>query len=86
MGVNWKKTNSVVGLWKLVCVGLPLLLSSSVVRGQEQPFAWLPSGNSGALLRISTLEAGEQARQDQLGTIVGKVVDQSGTNVPGAVV
>lgn len=84
--MNCKKTNSVVSLWKLGCVALPLLLCCSVVRGQEQPFAWLPNGNAVALPRINTAEVDEQARQDQLGTIVGKVVDQSGTNIPGAIV
>ena len=84
--VNCKNTNTVVCLWKLFCFGLPLLLCSSVVRGQEQSFARSSEGNSGAIALISTSEAGEQARQDQLGTIVGKVVDQSGTNIQGAVI
>jgi hypothetical protein len=84
--VNCKKTNSVVGVWKLVWLGLPLLFCGWLVRAQEQPFPPSSDGITGALPRIDGLQSTGQAGQEQTGTIVGKVVDQSGTNIPGALV
>ena len=80
------KTNSVVGVGKRVWWGLALLFCGSLLCGQEPPLAPLPNSISGAGPSINASGTGAQATQEQTGSIVGKVVDQSGTNIPGAVV
>lgn len=84
--MNRTRTNSVLCPRRLVCLGLPLLFCGSVISAQEQPLALPSNGNAVALTPTDIPETGEQQAKPELGTIVGKVVDQSGTDIPGATV
>ena len=76
------------GKWVLLSLGLcvPLCGFPAPVRCQQAPAIWEP-GISSPLLRRTAGSSLKQAPEHQLpGNIRGRVVDQSGSNITGALV
>ena len=85
MSVGSVKQSLILGLGRLVWLSLPVLLCSFSARSQEPPI-----NNTANSARADSQETqasgGLQHAEHQVGSISGKVVDQSGANIAGAVV
>jgi hypothetical protein len=74
-----------LGLGKLVCLCLPVLLCTSPAWSQQSPEN-KTANSAQADLPETPASSGQQPAQHQAGSISGKVVDQSGVSIVGAVV
>lgn len=85
MSARSAKRSLILGLEKLVWLSLPVLLCSFSARSQEPP---KPKTANSALAgaQETPTSGGQQRAEHQAGSIRGKVVDQSGVNIVGAVV
>jgi hypothetical protein len=76
----------ILGLAKLVWLSLPVLLCGFPARSQQPP---IDQTTTSALVDLEGTQAsagGQQRAEYQAGSISGKVVDQSGADIAGAVV
>jgi hypothetical protein len=86
MRVGFVKMSLVHGVGKLVWLGLAVLLCS-LPGWSQQPLTDQPAKSALADPQIMEASAGEQQNTGQrVGSIRGKIVDQSGANIAGAVV
>jgi Carboxypeptidase regulatory-like domain len=86
MRVGFVKMSLVHGFGKLVWLGLAVLLCS-FPGWSQQPLTDQPAKSALADPQIMEASAGEQQNTGQrVGSIRGKIVDQSGANIAGAVV
>src|ERR1700731_2798976 len=86
MSVVSAKESLILGLGKLVWLSLPVLLYSFPASSQEPP---IDQTTKSVLAEVEGTQAsagGLQHAQHQAGSISGKVVDQSGADIAGAVV
>src|ERR1700730_2909187 len=86
MSVGSAKENVIVGLGKLVWLSLPVLLCSFPAWSQQPPMDQTTKGALAAPQGTQASAGGQQHAEHQAGSISGKVVDQSGANIAGAVV
>src|ERR1700719_4082299 len=80
------KESLILGLGKLVWLSLPVLLCGFPAWSQQPP---MDQTTKSALADVEGTQAsagGQQHAEHQAGTIRGKVVDQSGADIAGAVV
>jgi hypothetical protein len=86
MSVDPATNSSVLGLARLYRLGLPLLLCSFPAWSQPPPMDQIAksarAGPQGTQASVSE----QQHAEHQVGSINGKVVDQSGANIAGALV
>src|ERR1700722_10147006 len=85
MYVRPAKENLILGLAKLVWLSLPMLLCTLPALSQQPP---IDQTNTSALPDLEGTQAsagGQQHAEHQTGSISGKIVDQSGANIAGAV-
>jgi len=86
MSVGSAKESLILGLGKLVWLSLPVLLCSFPAWSQQPPM-YQPTKSSLADSQGTQVYAGgQQHAEHQAGNISGKVVDQSGADIAGAVV
>src|SRR5262245_14597106 len=85
MSVCSAKKNLVLGLGKVVWLGLAVLPCSFPAWSQQPPTVQLAKSALADSQGIQASAVGQHA-EHQLGSISGKVVDQSGANIAGAVV
>jgi hypothetical protein len=87
MSRGFAKKSLILGLGKLAWLGLPVLLCSFPAWSQQPP---MDQPAKSALADTQGTQAsaagGQQHAEHQAGSISGKVVDQSGANIVGAVV
>ena len=83
MSVGSSKKSSILGLGKLVWLSLPVLLCSSPAWSQQPPRDQTAKIDSP---ETQASAARQQHAEHQGGSISGKAVDQSGTNIAGAIV
>jgi len=84
MSLGSAKKNLILGFGKLVCLGLAVLLCTFPAWSQQPP---IDQPAKSALVDSQEAQAsGQQHAEHQAGSISGKVVDQSGANIAGAVV
>ena len=86
MSVGSAKENLILGLGKLVWLGLPVLLCSFPAWSQQPPIDQTTKSVLADLEGTQASAGGQQHAEHQAGSISGKVVDQSGANIAGAVV
>ena len=88
MSPVFAKENLILGLAKLICLSLPVLLCSFPASSQQPPIDQTTSSalSDSDSQGIQTSAAEQQHAEHQLGSIRGKVVDQSGADIAGAVV
>src|SRR6202045_3536674 len=88
MSPVFAKENLILGLAKLICLSLPVLLCSFPASSQQPSIGQTTSSalSDFASQGIQASAAEQQHAEHQLGSIRGKVVDQSGADIAGAVV
>jgi hypothetical protein len=86
MRVGFMKMSSVLGCGRLVWLSLALLLCSFPGWSQQPLTDQTAKSALADPQTIETSAAGQQDAGQQVGSISGKIVDQSGANVAGAVV
>jgi Carboxypeptidase regulatory-like domain len=86
MSVGSAKKNQILGLGKLVWLGLAVLLCSFPAWSQQLPMDQTAKSALADSQGTQAYASGQQHAEHQAGSISGKVVDQSGTNIAGAVV
>ena len=85
MSVGSVKQSLILGLGRLVWLSLPVLLCSFSAWSQEPPIN-NTANSAPADSQETQASGGLQHAEHQAGSISGKVVDQSGANIAGAVV
>jgi Carboxypeptidase regulatory-like domain len=80
------KESLIVGLRKLVWLSLSVLLCSFPAWSQQPPIDQTARSTPADTQGTQTSAGGQQHPEHQAGSIGGKVVDQSGANIAGAVV
>jgi len=86
MSVGSGKESLILGLGRLLWLSLPLFLCSFPARSQQPA---IDQTGKGALADSQGTEAsatGQQDAEHRAGSISGKIVDQSGTNIAGVIV
>ena len=78
--------SSVLGLARLHWLGLPLLLCSLPAWAQQPPIDQTATSAQAGSQGTQASAGGQRQTEHQMGSIGGKVVDQSGANIAGAVV
>ena len=86
MSVGSAKKNLIHGLGKVVWLGLGVLLCSFPAWSQQPPMDQLAKSALADSQGTQNSAGGQQQAEHQMGTISGKVVDQSGASIAGAVV
>jgi hypothetical protein len=86
MSVGSAKKNLILGLGKVVWLSLPVLLCSFPAWSQQPPMDQTANRALADSKETQTSARGQQPAEHQAGSISGKVVDQSGANIVGAVV
>jgi hypothetical protein len=86
MSVGCAKKNLILDLGKLVWLGLAVLLCSFPARSQQSPIDQPVKSAPADPQRRQDSATVQQHAERQLGSISGKVVDQSGASIAGAVV
>src|SRR6202048_2560426 len=86
MSVGSAKESVIVGLGKLVWLSLPVLLCSFPAWSQHPPMGQTTKGLLADSQGTQASAGGQQHAEHQAGSISGKVVDQSGADIAGAVV
>jgi hypothetical protein len=86
MCVGSPKRRSIRGLGKLVWLSLLVLLCSFPARSQQPPMDQTAKGALADSQETHASAARQQHAEHQAGSINGKVVDQSGVDIAGAVV
>jgi Carboxypeptidase regulatory-like domain len=86
MSVGSAKKNLILGLGKVVWLSLPVLLGSFPACSQQPPMDQTANRALADSQGTPTSAGAQQPAGRQAGSISGKVVDQSGANVAGAVV
>ncbi len=86
MSVDPATNSSVLGLARLYWLGLPLLLCSFPAWCQHPPMDQTTTSALAHSQGTRASAAGQQHAEHQAGSISGKVVDQSGTCIAGALV
>src|ERR1700751_5667445 len=86
MSVGAATNSSVLGLARLYWLGLPLLLCSFPAWSQPPPMDQIAKSAQADSQGTQASASGQQHAEHQAGSISGKVVDQSGVNIAGAVV
>src|ERR1700721_4791999 len=86
MGVGSPKRGSIRALGKLVWLSLLVVLCSFPARSQQPPMDQTAKGALADSQETHASAARQQHAEHQAGSINGKVVDQSGVNIAGAVV
>jgi hypothetical protein len=86
MSVGSAKESLIVGLGKLVWLSLPVLLCSFPAWSQQPPMDQTANSALANSQGTQASAGGQQHAEQQAGSISGKVVDQSGANIAGAVV
>jgi Carboxypeptidase regulatory-like domain len=84
--VGCAKKNVILGLGKLVWLGLAVLLCSFPARSQQPPIDQPARSAPADPQRRQDSATVQQQAEHRVGSISGKVVDQSGTSIAGAVV
>jgi len=84
--VGSAKKNRILGLGKLVWLGLAVLLCSFPAWSQQPPMDQTAKGAPADSQKTHASAARQQHAEHQAGSISGKVVDQSGVDIAGAVV
>jgi hypothetical protein len=84
--VGSAKKNLILGLGKVVWLGLAALLCSFPAWSQQPPMDQLAKSALADSQGTQASASGQQHAEHQMGSISGKVVDQSGASVAGAVV
>jgi Carboxypeptidase regulatory-like domain len=85
MSVGSAKKNLILGLGKVVWLSLPVLLCSFPAWSQQPPMDQT-ANSAPADSQATQASGGLQHAEHKAGSISGKVVDQSGANIAGAVV
>ena len=84
------KRNWAIRVWKWVFLSLslcvPLCALSVSLQCQQAPVLWGPGTNSPTLYGTISLAVGPEADGQTPGNVRGRIVDQSGANITGAVV
>src|ERR1700738_2332070 len=86
MSVGSAKESVILGLGKLVWLSLPVLLCSFPAWAQQPPMDQTTKGALADSQGTQASAGGQQHAERHAGSISGKVVDQSGANIAGAVV
>ena len=86
MSPDFAKKSLILGLGKLVWLSLPVLLCSSPVWSQQSPIDQPTKRALPDAYGTQTSPSGQQHADHRAGSISGKIVDQSGANIAGAVV
>jgi hypothetical protein len=86
MYVGCAKENPILGLGKLVWLGLAALLCSFPARSQQSPIDQPAKSAPADPQRRQDSATVQQHAEHQMGSFSGKVVDQSGASIAGAVV
>src|SRR3984885_2808620 len=86
MSPDFAKKSLILGLGKLVWLSLPVLLCSSPVWSQQSPIDQPTKRALPDSYGTQTSASGQQHADLRAGSISGKIVDQSGANIAGAVV
>ncbi|MGA2428009.1 MAG: carboxypeptidase-like regulatory domain-containing protein [Candidatus Acidiferrum sp.] len=86
MSVASAKESLILGLGKLVCLSLPVLLCGFPAWSQQFPLDQTANSAVADSQGTQPSAGGQQHPGHQTGSISGKVVDQSGANIVGAVV
>jgi len=86
MSVGSAKASLILGLGKLVWLSLPVLLCSLPAWSQQPPMDQTTKSALADSLGTQVPAGGQQHAEHQTGSISGKVVDQSGADIAGAVV
>jgi hypothetical protein len=86
MSVGSAKESLILGLGKLVWLSLPVLLCSFPAWSQQPPMDQTAKSAVADSQGTEAFAGGQQHAEHQAGSISGKVVDQSGVNIAGAVV
>jgi hypothetical protein len=86
MSVGSAKESLILGLGKLVWLSLSVLLCSFSAWSQQPPMDQTPKSALADSQGTQASGDGQQHAEHQAGSISGKVVDQSGANIAGAVV
>src|ERR1700733_791413 len=86
MSPDFAKKSLILGLGKLVWLSLPVLLCSSPVWSQQFPIDQPTKRALPDSYGTQTSASGQQHADLRAGSISGKIVDQSGANIAGAVV
>jgi hypothetical protein len=86
MSVGSAKKNLILGLGKVVWLSLPVLLCSYPAWSQQPPIVQTAKSALADSPGTQASAGGQQHAEHQAGSISGKVVDQSGGNIVGAVV
>jgi hypothetical protein len=86
MSPVFAKESLIQGLAKLICLSLPVLLCTLPARSQQPPIDQTTMSALPDLDGPRTSAGGQQDAEHQTGSIRGKVVDQSGADIAGAVV
>jgi hypothetical protein len=89
VSVGYKKNRQSLGLGRPLVIRLPIvaflgLALPAAVRPQQEPPAQSSANPSSAPIQADDSTSAEQSESQSLGTIRGKVVDQSGTAISGA--
>jgi len=86
MYVGPSKENLILGIGKMVSLSLAVLLCSFPAWSQEHPMDQPPISALADSQGTQASASGQQHAEQQTGSISGKIVDQSGANIAGAVV
>jgi Carboxypeptidase regulatory-like domain len=86
MSVGSAKKNLILGFGKLGCLGLGVLLCTFPAWSQQPPIDQPAKSALADSQEAQASVSGQQHAEHQAGSISGKVVDQSGANIGGAVV
>src|ERR1700747_1753399 len=86
MSVGSAKKNLIFGFGKLGCLGLGVLLCTFPAWSQQPPIDQPAKSALADSQEAQASVSGQQHAEHQAGSISGKVVDQSGANIGGAVV
>src|ERR1700757_4963374 len=86
MSVGSAKKNLIHGFGKLGCLGLGVLLCTFPAWSQQSPIDQPAKSALADSQEAQASVSGQQHAEHQAGSISGKVVDQSGANIGGAVV
>jgi hypothetical protein len=86
MNVDSTKTRLPFRLGKLVCLGLGVLLYGFPCRSQQAPVALTEKSTVPDSRDTEASTARQQTEQQRSGSISGKVIDQSGASITGALV
>src|SRR5580700_5403013 len=86
MSLGFARKNLILGLRKLIWLSLPVLLCSFPAWSQQPPMDQPAKSALADPQGTQASPGGQRQAEHQAGSISGKVVDQSGANIVGAVV